>query len=88
MNSPSRRGFLAVAGVGAAGVAAATVIGSGSSASASPAPDITLPEGASGSIVAYITDVQNGHMSVMVGERAVVIHDRELVARLAHAVAE
>ena len=90
-NDPSRRTFLAVAGVGAAGIAAASVVAprlfSGSDSSAAPSTgDITaLPHDASGSLVAVVKDVQNGLVSVLVGEHEVIVRDRELVARLATA---
>ena len=94
MSNTSRRSFLAIAGVGAAGVAVAGVAGSASgSTAAAPAPitpaktqTTPLPDDASGSLVAYVSDVRDGRVSVMVGEREVVIRDRELVARLAQAV--
>jgi hypothetical protein len=90
MSDTSRRGFLAIAGVGAAGVAAASVVGASSASAAEPhaTEASTLPHGASGSIVAYVSDVHDGELSVMVGERAVVVQDRDLVARLARAAAE
>jgi hypothetical protein len=92
MTDTTRRGFLAVAGVGAAGVAAAAVVGSGSNSATEPETTTKagteLPAGASGSLVAYVNDVRDGHVSVLVGEREVVIRDKELVARLANAVAK
>ena len=90
MSDTSRRGFLAIAGVGAAGVAVASVAGAavtsnGAAASAVKTADAgaALPAGASGSLVAYVNDVQNGQVSVLVGETEVQITDHELVARLA-----
>ena len=95
MSDTSRRGFLAIAGVGAAGVAVASTAGVaalGSAAASSPSSTKTkgttgtdLPAGAQGSLVAYVTDVRNGQLSVLVGDREVVIHDQEIVARLAQA---
>ncbi len=94
-NDPSRRTFLAVAGVGAAGVAAASVVAprlfSGSGSTAAPSTGevmggvTALPSDASGSLVAVVKDVQNGLVSVLVGEHEVIVRDRELVARLATA---
>ena len=37
-------------------------------------------------MVAYISDVRGGELSVMVEGREVVITDHELVSRLAHAI--
>jgi hypothetical protein len=95
MSDTSRRGFLAIAGVGAAGVAVASVAGASAASSAavpaSPAAsqastdDTALPANSSGSLVAYVNDVHDGRISVMVGEREVVIRDRALVAKLARA---
>jgi hypothetical protein len=90
MSDTSRRGFLAIAGVGAAGVAVASVAGasavtSNGSAASPVGAGAALPAGASGSLVAYVNDVQNGQVSVLVGETEVQITDHELVARLAQA---
>jgi hypothetical protein len=90
MSDTSRRGFLAIAGVGAAGVAAASVVGASSAGAieSKSTTDAALPHGAAGSIVAYVGDVKDGQVSVMVGERAVVVHDKDLVARLARVAAK
>ena len=80
MKDTSRRGFLTVAGVGAAaaGVAAAVP----SAAAAPMPPDIGDAEGP---LVAYVTDVRTSEVALLVGEREVVVHDKDLVARLNHA---
>jgi hypothetical protein len=80
MKDTSRRGFLTVAGVGAAaaGVAAAVP----SAAAAPKPPDIGDAEGP---LVAYVTDVRTSEVALLVGEREVVVHDKDLVARLNHA---
>jgi hypothetical protein len=92
MAQPSRRKFLAAAGAGAAGVAAVGIAGTtgasalGSSAPAGPtATSPQLPKDASGSLVAYVTDVRAGRVSLLVGENRVEINDHDLVARLAQA---
>jgi hypothetical protein len=95
MSDTTRRRFLAAAGVGAAGVAVATVagatgataLGASHSPSVSEDNDNSLPAGASGGLVAYVDDVRDGRVSVLVGEQQVVIRDRALVARLAKAAA-
>ena len=82
MKDTSRRVFLAVGGAGAATIGAAAVAPAAVAAGAFQGrrqPD--------GSMVAYVSDVGTGRLSVMAGEREVVIHDRALVARLARAVA-
>jgi hypothetical protein len=66
----------------------ASTLSSASSSGKSPAataPSTQLPSDASGSLVAYVTDVRSGQLSVLVGDREVVIHDQEIVARLAQA---
>jgi hypothetical protein len=95
MNSANRRGFLKIAGAGAAAAGAASLLpGAESVAIAEPAPvpegahapAATLPDGAAGSMVAYIHDVSSGEVAVMVEGRQVIISDHDLVARLATAV--
>ena len=85
MSDTSRRGFLAIAGVGAAGAAVASVAGASAitAAGAGQETRTELPSDAAGSLVAYVSDVHNGQVSVLVGESEVSITDPELVARLA-----
>jgi hypothetical protein len=54
-------------------------------AGAATTPSTKLPDDASGSLVAYVSDVRAGQVSVLVGESEVSITDHELVARLAQA---
>jgi hypothetical protein len=76
----SRRGFLILAGASAAAVGAVTL-----APTASAAPDES--PGAKGSVegplVAYVSDLRRGNVSVMMGEREVVVHDPALCASLA-----
>ncbi|MFF0268218.1 twin-arginine translocation signal domain-containing protein [Kribbella sp. NPDC004536] len=85
MGDSTRRGFLAMAGMGAAavGVGAAAP----GAASAAPAGDAgaAVGQGAAGPLVAYVRDVRRNEISVMVGEHEVVLRDRDLVNRLVHA---
>jgi cell division ATPase FtsA len=81
MSRTSRRGFLVLAGTGAA---AAGITAVASSAEARPAR-VTTPANATGSLVAHVHDVHGDAVSLMVGEREVVVHDADLVARLARA---
>jgi len=90
LSDSTRRGFLKVAGAGAAigaGVAATAVVRSdgGEPAAGTGRSATALPAGASGPLVAYVRDVRAAEVSVMVGETEVVVQDRELVARLAGA---
>lgn len=93
MTSSNRRAFFKTAGVGAAAVGAAALVkpavsvaGAATPAARHAAPDLALPAAASGSMVAYIQDVSNGQVSVMVEGREVTVTDHQLVAKLAHAL--
>lgn len=66
-----------MAGVGAVAAGAAAVVPS----SAGAAPKVT----GEGPLVAYIEDVRSGTLSLLVGDREVVVTDRALVARIANA---
>lgn len=79
MNDPNRRRFLAIAGAGAAAVG---VVAVAPSAEAKPAAT-TVPAEATQPLVAYVRNAHTGEVAVMVGEREVVVHDRELAARIA-----
>ena len=89
MSESSRRGFLKIAGagaaVGAAVTAAALTRSDGDRPAAAAGTADALPAGASGALVAYVRDLRSAEVSVMVGEAEVVVHDRDLVARLAAA---
>ncbi len=85
MNDSTRRGFLAVAGVGAAAgvaVVAAPAVG------ASTVKPASLPDGAEGSMAAYIHDVQRNEVALMIEGHEVVVTDPQLVAALATAFAK
>jgi hypothetical protein len=89
MTDASRRNFLLIAGAGAAAVGTAVVAPTAAAAvprreKAANSEGTQLPDGADAPMVAYIKNPKTGELSVMSGEREVVVHDRELVARLAH----
>lgn len=94
MTSSNRRTFFKTAGVGAAAVGGAALIGTSNTVAgvaapvgaAAVAPALSLPSNATGSLVAYVSDVSNGQVSVMVEGREVTITDHQLVAKLAHAL--
>jgi len=93
MNSSNRRAFFKTAGVGAAAVGAAALVRPTSAVAGAPpaaapaaAPARGLPSAATGSMVAYIQDVSNGQVSVMIEGREVTFTDHQLVATLAHAM--
>lgn len=78
MSETSRRRFIGVAGAGAAAVGATAVL------PRTPFQDDTAPglTGPMESLVAHVSDPAAGIVTLMVGEREVVVHDRDLVARL------
>jgi hypothetical protein len=80
MSETSRRNFLAVTG---AGVAGAAVVGVG--AGAADAVTRRRSDAASESVVAYVPDHTSGVVHLMVGEREVIVDDRDLVVRLLNA---
>lgn len=87
MSESTRRGFLATAGAGAAAVGVAAVAPSANAKTpkAEKQADVTIPADAAGSLVAYVADVHDDTVTVMIGEREIAVRDRELVARLARA---
>jgi hypothetical protein len=92
MESASRRNFLALAGGSAAGVGVTAAVGvltgaNGLAAVRGPSPIHKIPAAMTGSLVAYVADVQAGVISIMVGEDEVIVSDSALVARIAAAAA-
>ena len=91
MSETNRRSFLLHGGAGAAVVGAVLLApGVADAATSSTAPagtTVALPAGAAsmGPIVAYVEDVTAGTISVLVGDRSVVLHDTAMAAKLAHA---
>ncbi len=87
MSEATRRVFLSTSAVGAAAVGVAAVTPRLSAVAGSTESAGSAAGGASGSLVAFVGDVGAGEVSLMVGEQEVVVHDRELVSRLLHALA-
>lgn len=87
MIDSTRRSFLATAGAGAAAVGIGALAPSAGAATPQRAANkpAETPQHAAGALVAHVPDVHGDTLTVMVGEREVVVHDRELVARLATA---
>ena len=81
MSDTSRRTFLAVTGAGAA--AAGTVGITGGTATA--AETRRTPGSARETVVAYVKDHNSSELRLMVGEREVVVDDRDLVTRILNA---
>ncbi len=82
MSDVSRRSFLHGVGVTAAVAGVAAVV---PSASAAPAPDDDAgrPDAATATLVVYVEDAATGRLSVLSGDREVVVTDRRLAQRLA-----
>ena len=76
MSETSRRKFLAASG---AGVAGSVAIG-GTAHAATPRHDR-----AQESVVAYVPDHDSAEVRLLVGEREVVLQDRDLVTRILNA---
>jgi hypothetical protein len=79
MSRTSRRTILAVAGTGAA---AGTV---GLSSGTASATSRQKAGSAQESVLAYVKDHRSDELQLMVGEREVVVHDRDLVVRILNA---
>jgi hypothetical protein len=80
MSETNRRKFLAAAGAGAA----AGVVG----ISAGPAfagGAVRSNKSARETVVAYVEDHHGSTVTILVGEREVVVHDRDLVTRILNA---
>ncbi|MEO7234517.1 MAG: twin-arginine translocation signal domain-containing protein, partial [Lapillicoccus sp.] len=73
MKESSRRGFLVATGTGVAAAAIAPALMSPASANAA--------SGGPRQVVAYVNDAKAGTLAIMVGEREVLVTDKDLVAR-------
>jgi anaerobic selenocysteine-containing dehydrogenase len=85
MSDTSRRKFLAAAGIGAAGTAG--LMGSTAGGAATPAPAETARTSTSARepVVAYVERHYSDRVHLMVGEREIVVHDRDLASRILNA---
>jgi hypothetical protein len=81
MTDTSRRRFLGVAGAGAAAVGTTALLPSVASAA-----QTRLHGASTSSVVAYVGDPTSDELTLMVDEREVVVHDRDLVHRLLNVV--
>jgi hypothetical protein len=84
MSDTSRRKFLAAAGIGAAGTAG-LVGGTAGAAAAAPADATRTSTSAREPVVAYVEHHFSDRVHLMVGEREIVVHDRDLAARILNA---
>jgi hypothetical protein len=84
MSETSRRRFIGVAGAGAAATGATVLL-----PGAAVAAQTRLRGGsAKAPVVAYVEDIGSDKVVLMVEEREVVVHDRDLVHRLLNAAGE
>jgi hypothetical protein len=79
MSDTSRRTFLVVAGAGAAGTVAATT------GIAFAGETRRKVDSAKEPVVAYVRDHRSSELQLMVGEREVIVRDRDLVNRILNA---
>jgi hypothetical protein len=79
MSETSRRKFLAAAGVGAAAGTVAIATGGGAAAATAG------PGAAREPVLAVVPDHRSGEVRLLVGEREVVVHDRDLATRILNA---
>jgi hypothetical protein len=80
MTETSRRKLIVAAGAGAAAGTVGLTSGRASAAQATPHPG-----SAHEPVVAFVADHKSSELRLMVGEREVVVHDRDLVARILNA---
>jgi hypothetical protein len=80
MSETNRRKFLAAAGAGAAagvvGITAGPAFAGGTARSKASAKE---------TVVAYVDDHHGSEITLMMGDREVVVHDRDLVTRILNA---
>ena len=84
---PTRRNFLIASGTGAAAVGMSAAVPGTAGARTPDAASATLPHDAT-DLMAHIADPHSGTVTLFAGEREVVVHDRDLVARLTRAAAK
>jgi hypothetical protein len=92
MSDSTRRGFLALAGAGAAAVGAAAVVSvtTGDRPIADRIADrlAEQPQDVSGPLVAWVGDVSKSEITLMAGDHEVVLTDADLVGRLTRAASQ
>lgn len=89
MSEATRRTFLTTSGIGVAAVGAAAISSATPAVGSAEPITAALPDvsGAEGMLVAFVHDVRAGAVSLMVGEKEILVQDRDLVARLLQATA-
>ncbi len=87
MSEQTRRNFLIASGASAAAVGMVAAVPGVAAARTSDTTSATLPHDAT-DLMAHIADPSTGTLTLYVGEREVLVHDRDLVARLARAASK
>jgi hypothetical protein len=80
MTETSRRKLIVAAGAGAAVGTVGLTSGRASAAEVTRHPDSAREQ-----VVAFVKDHRSAELRLMVGEREVVVHDRDLVTRILNA---
>jgi hypothetical protein len=80
MSGTSRRKFLAIAGAGVAAGTAAVTTGPAFASETSRKPNAARER-----VVAYVKDHHSSELRLLVGEREVIVRDRDLVNRILNA---
>jgi hypothetical protein len=89
MSDATRRGFLVIAGAGAAatvGAVAGSKLTGSQQDTPAPQPLTAADLPTAESFVVHVKDVKAGRLAIMIGHREVLVTDRELAARLAGAI--
>ncbi|HEU4811342.1 MAG TPA: twin-arginine translocation signal domain-containing protein [Nocardioides sp.] len=81
MSETNRRNFLAAAGAGAAAVGTVAVTAGTARATEARRKKNSAQE----TVVAYVKDHRSSELRLMVGEREVIVNDRDLVTRILNA---
>ena len=83
MTKVTRRSFLKQTSASAATLSLLPAIPALAAISHSPEATLPLlPAASTGPMIAHVSDVSTGEITLLVGAREVIFHDRELVARL------
>jgi hypothetical protein len=85
MSETNRRNFLAAAGAGAAAVGTVAVTAGTARATEARRKTQLTKNGARETVVAYVKDHRSSELRLMVGEREVIVNDRDLVTRILNA---
>lgn len=87
MTKHTRRNFLIASGAGAAAAGVAAAVPGAAGARTPQVRSTALPHDAT-DLMVHVADPSTGTLTLYVGEREILVHDRELVARLARAASQ